>query len=81
MRGSNAERHIEGRGNLGQNFMTRRFERLLDPCGRWTVWDNDNQLPAERDGKVLNPATPQEAEALIALLNRIERRMHSANDR
>lgn len=67
--------------NLGQNFMTRRFERLLDPCGRWTVWDNDNRVPVERGGRVLSPATSQEAEALIALLDRIERRMQPANDR
>jgi hypothetical protein len=37
--------------------MSRRFERLVDPCGNWTVWDGQGDIPATYQGQVLSGLT------------------------
>jgi hypothetical protein len=47
-----------------------RFERVLDPCDLWLVWDNLADQPAELDGDLLiGLADEKEALWLAALLN------------
>jgi hypothetical protein len=49
--------------------MSRRFERLVDPCGNWTVWDGQGDIPATYQGQVLSGLTANDARKLTALLN------------
>ena len=49
--------------------MARRFERILDPCGNWTIWDGSIDLPATYQGHVLEGLASDDAKRLTALLN------------
>lgn len=49
--------------------MSRRFERLVDPCGNWTIWDRSGDVPASYQGQVLFGLTAADAKKLAALLN------------
>lgn len=49
--------------------MARRFERLLDPCGNWTIWDRSIDLPATYQGRVLEGLAAEDAKRISSLLN------------
>jgi len=52
--------------------MTKRFERLLDPFGQWTIWDKETDAPVSYDGRFLPALRSREAEILTALLNAMD---------
>ena len=49
--------------------MRSRFECVLDPCNRYTIWDNRHILPVLHHGRLLSFATLRRAQKIAAILN------------
>ena len=49
--------------------MKSRFECVLDPCNRYTIWDNRHILPVLHHGRLLSFATLRRAQKIAAILN------------
>jgi hypothetical protein len=49
--------------------MKSRFECVLDPCNRYTIWDNRHILPVLHHGRLLSFATLRRAQKVAAILN------------
>lgn len=49
--------------------MKDRFECLMDPCGRYLVWDNEGDAPAMHGQAMLACASAEEAMRLAAAMN------------
>jgi hypothetical protein len=49
--------------------MKNRFECVLDPCNRYTIWDNRHILPVLHHGRLLSFTTLRRAQKITAILN------------
>ncbi|MDK1493882.1 hypothetical protein QN219_28220 [Sinorhizobium sp. 7-81] len=50
-----------------------RYELVLDPTDRWTVWDNVTGVPVVFADQILGGLTEEEAEAAVKVLVELDR--------
>lgn len=54
-------------------LLAPRFICLVEPSGKWTVWDTLKDVPASLGGCQLTGREEQRAQAACNVLNRIDR--------
>ena len=61
--------------------MKDRYETILDPSNLWTVWDNLTSEPAMIGMTIVAGITQSEAEDACYVLNEVEKRRRSREER